>query len=119
MNEHEDLLAECDHLGIQLLPAGENLDIDAPENALTPELIERLRLHKPAILATLRPTPHQKATTGISEHNTCPRCKSNRYRDVWIHDGQSIRRDCARCGKFLSFHVWYGQACNPQTSSST
>jgi hypothetical protein len=37
------------------------------------------------------------------------RCGSTRWRDVPIHGGRSIRRDCARCGRFLSFPLWYGQ----------
>jgi hypothetical protein len=36
------------------------------------------------------------------------RCGSTRWRDVPIHGGRSIRRDCARCGRFLSFPLWYG-----------
>ena len=37
----------------------------------------------------------------------CP-CGSTQWRDVPIHGGRSIRRDCARCGRFLSFPLWYG-----------
>ena len=36
------------------------------------------------------------------------RCGSTRHRDVPIHNGRSARRDCARCGRFLGFPVWYG-----------
>lgn len=36
-------------------------------------------------------------------------CGSTAYRDVPIHDEQSIRRDCARCGRFLCFPTWYGR----------
>jgi len=39
----------------------------------------------------------------------CRICKSARFRDVPIHGGQSIRRDCALCGKFHGFPVWYGE----------
>jgi hypothetical protein len=38
----------------------------------------------------------------------CPRCGSYYYRDVPIHKGESVRRDCARCGRFLDFPVWHG-----------
>ena len=38
----------------------------------------------------------------------CDRCGSSGFRDVPIHDGQSVRRDCARCHRFLGWPVWYG-----------
>ena len=37
------------------------------------------------------------------------RCGSTAWRDVPIHDGQSVRRDCARCDRFLDFPVWHGK----------
>ncbi|MBN2024923.1 MAG: hypothetical protein JW809_19255 [Pirellulales bacterium] len=37
------------------------------------------------------------------------RCGSTTWRDVPIHNGQSVRRDCARCGRFLDFPRWYGR----------
>jgi hypothetical protein len=35
------------------------------------------------------------------------RCGSTTWRDVSIHDGQSVRRDCARCVRFIDFPIWY------------
>ncbi|HUY88705.1 MAG TPA: hypothetical protein VMV10_08220 [Pirellulales bacterium] len=36
------------------------------------------------------------------------RCGATTWRDVPIHGGRSIRRDCARCGRFIDFPIWYG-----------
>jgi len=36
------------------------------------------------------------------------RCGSTEYVDHPIHGGQSLRRDCARCGRFIGFPLWYG-----------
>jgi hypothetical protein len=44
------------------------------------------------------------------------RCGSSEVVDVPIHGGQSARRECAGCGKFLTFSVWYGRRnddCGP------
>jgi hypothetical protein len=42
------------------------------------------------------------------------RCGSNAYCDVviesWPHNGDSVRRDCARCGRFHEYVVWYGKS---------
>jgi hypothetical protein len=38
----------------------------------------------------------------------CP-CGSTRYVDTPIHGGQSLRRNCLQCGRFLGFPVWYEQ----------
>lgn len=38
------------------------------------------------------------------------RCGSAETVDVPIHDGRSLRRDCARCRRFIDFPVWYGRA---------
>src|SRR6516225_10946236 len=39
----------------------------------------------------------------------CDRCGSTSFVDVQIHNGQSTRRDCARCRRFAGFPVWYGK----------
>ena len=45
---------------------------------------------------------------------TACRCGSATWRDVAIHDGQSVRRDCDGCGRFLDFPVWYGATREPR-----
>ena len=53
-----DLLAECDDHGIRLLLAGDGgLTIDAPEDTLTPDLLDRLKANKADVVAMLRPVP--------------------------------------------------------------
>jgi hypothetical protein len=49
-----DLLADCEAHGIRLAPAhGDGLDIDAPQDNLTPDLLARLKAHKAELLAIL------------------------------------------------------------------
>lgn len=112
-----DLLAECDAHGIRLaLADGHGLEIDAPQDALTPDLLDRLKAHKGDLLAMLRPAPRVApappvATSDVQVKPTqavC-RCGEANWRDVPIHGGQSVRRDCGRCGRFLDFPVWYGK----------
>lgn len=38
----------------------------------------------------------------------CDRCRSTETVDQPIHDGQSVRRDCAACGRFRKFVTWNG-----------
>ncbi|MGD9632736.1 MAG: phage/plasmid primase, P4 family [Pirellulales bacterium] len=38
--------------------------------------------------------------------NLCPKCGHGETRDVPIHGGESLRRDCARCGRFIDFVTW-------------
>ena len=93
-----ELLADCDAHGIRVLPAGDGgLTIDAPQDALTPDLMKRLKAHKAELLARL---------AGSLEPPAC-RCGSGRYIDTPIHNGQSTRRDCARCRRFLEFPKWH------------
>jgi len=174
-----ELLADCDDHGIRLLPAGDGgLAIDAPRDALTPELTGRLKAHKGELLALLRPQPcpvcssalawrlpggavrcavcledageptpqgatllllvdwpkvphwvdYESERTKVEAERlatieggalrealptakpTRPvcRCGSTSWRDVPIHGGQSVRRDCGRCGRFVDFPVWHG-----------
>ena len=163
-----DLLADCEARGIRLALASDGgLTIDARRDALTPELLERLRAHKGELLTMLRPAPKpscvdrpdlaavwcaaldvvdgdplfppdlmealraadvrwddervpipsapaEEASAKPKPPGTAPakavcRCGSMRWRDVPIHEGQSVRRDCRSCGRFLGFPVWYGK----------
>ena len=113
MSDLAELLEDCDTRGIRLYPASDGgLTIDAPQAALTPDMMARLKTHKAELLALFwpaaaiqaQPMPTTKPTT-----NPVCRCGGAALRDVPIHDGQSVRRDCARCGRFIEFPVWYGE----------
>lgn len=116
-----DLLAECDARDIRLAIAGDGgLTIDAPQDALTPGLLGRLKANKADLLAAIRPAPKRAPTLPVTVSDTpakttkaiC-RCGSTTWRDVVLnhapHNGSTIRRDCAGCNRFLDFPVWYGK----------
>ncbi len=113
MNDLSELLADCDARGIRLYPAGDGgLTIDAPQAALTPDMVARLKAYKAELLALLRPAAAVQAqpmpTMKPTAKAVC-RCGGAAWRDVPIHDGQSVRRDCDNCGRFINFPVWYGK----------
>jgi hypothetical protein len=56
------------------------------------------------IESVLRP----RGAAGVEQLKTC-RCGSTEFRDFPIHDGQSTRRDCGQCGRFIAFVRWYGR----------
>lgn len=111
------LLAECDAHGVQLLPVGDGgLTIDGPQEAMTPDLLDRLKAHKADVLAALRSVPDVAPSPPVAEQEAAAtptrpvcRCGSTTWQDVPIHYGQSVRRDCGRCGRFLEFPMWYGK----------
>jgi len=86
-----------------------------PRSAVTPDLIRRLKTHKGELLALLQPTPDTNTAVPAAENTplnpvtlVC-RCCSPTWRDVPIHGGQSVRRDCGRCGRFIRFTQWQGK----------
>ena len=115
-----ELLADCDAHGIRLLVADDDgLTIDAPQVALTPDLLDRLRAYKGQLVALLRPARNEAPALFVSPRDapakpteTGCRCGATAWRDVPIHNGQSVRRDCGRCGRFIDFPVWYGKKRN-------
>ena len=117
MTDLAELLAECDANGIRFVVASDGgLTIDAPQSALTPDLLERLKTNKADLLALLRPTPDAvpalpaatRVTPAKPAKAVC-RCGATTWRNVPIHGGQSVRRDCGRCGRFLDFPIWRGK----------
>ena len=107
MSDLAELLTDCDTRGIRLRPVGDGgLTINAPQAALTLDMVARLKIHKAELLALLRPSAEPMSMTKPTAKPVC-RCGSTVWRDVPIHGGQSVRRDCGRCGRFLDFPVWY------------
>ena len=107
-----ELLSDLGLLGIRLEADGERLRYH-PRSALTLDLVERLKAHKAELLTLLRPMPDvalvRKASGDALAKPTKPvcRCGATTWRDVPIHGGQSVRRDCGRCGRFIDFPVWH------------
>lgn len=61
MTELQTLLADCKAHDIRLhLGEGDNIDVDAPPNTLTPALLASLKARKSELLATLRPEADAK-----------------------------------------------------------
>jgi len=47
------LLEELNHLGVELQAVGDTLEYEGPEEAITPELLDRLRRHKTELVRLL------------------------------------------------------------------
>jgi hypothetical protein len=56
-------------------------------------------------------SPGIRTATAKPRPNGC-RCGGEGWKDVPIHGGRSARRECARCGGFLRWAVWYGRPCD-------
>jgi len=87
-----------------------------PRGKVTSDLPARLKAHKADLPAMLRPAASESPKPGAdaqraAQKPTGPvcRCGSTIWRDVPIHGGQSVRRECGCCGQFLEFPVWYGK----------
>ena len=39
----------------------------------------------------------------------CDRCKGTQLVEATTHGGRTVRLDCARCGRFVAWRVWYGK----------
>ncbi len=130
MTDLAELLTDCRARHIRLsLDSDGGVTVDAPQDALTPGLIDQLKAHKSELLVLLtaddtsapvfrQPDSERKleqTTTQMAEEPTdpdsprCLRCGSADYRDILIHEGRSGRRDCARCGRFIDFPMWLGR----------
>lgn len=113
------LLSDLKARGVEFQTDGDRVRF-RPVEWLTPIELDAIRRHKTSILALLRPaSPFDRdnsadaepapVTDIVSTGKPVCRCGSTTWRDVAIHDSQSVRRDCARCGRFLGWPLWYGR----------
>lgn len=72
----------------------------SPAGRITDQLAERIRNLRGPLAAAVRL---------IAD---CERCGSAEAIDVPVHDGHSVRRDCAACGATLGFPDWYVSNAN-------
>ena len=109
------LLSDLVSRGIELRVRGDNLCF-RPAERLNSADIESIRRHKVPLLRLLRAegAVYRNPAADPRPHLTCDRCEATDYRETPIHDGQSLRRDCARCHRFLGWPCWYGQSFKPR-----
>lgn len=96
---------------LAMLLRASDFDIDSAP-AAEPAPISEKRTHRmPPDLR--RPVKATLDTCQIIDPTTTTeqicRCSSTTWRDVPIHNGRSLRRDCDNCGRFIDFSVWYGK----------
>jgi hypothetical protein len=130
-----ELLSDLARRGIQLEAHGDQLRW-YPRDAFPADFVDWLRANKRDVIDWLSAdSPADPPSTANASHNPsakadnwpafealgrCPvdvtpceptnevcRCGSTAWRDVPIHEGRSVRRDCAKCGRFIDFPVWY------------
>lgn len=117
MTDLTELLVHCEACDIRLRAGSDGrLTVNSPQGAVTPEIVARLKTHKTELLAVLRQSNETVAIMPIAIQKASPtsgkalcRCGATERRTVPIHNGQSLRRDCGRCGRFVEFLVWYGK----------
>ncbi len=72
-------------------------------------------MHQATFLDAAEPhTPPANPFADARPLTRCDKCLCDRVRVRTIHGGQSRARDCARCGRFLGFPVWYGEEAPPR-----
>jgi hypothetical protein len=72
-----------------------------------PTAARRLLRHAQTIRIRLGMEARQPRAVPAEPH--CPKCLATEFRDLPIHGGQSVRRDCAMCGRFVAFPIWCGE----------
>ena len=94
---------------LALLLHASDFDIDSAPNAEpTPESEKRTHRMPPELRGRVEATPDTCPNAASHGEKKICRCGSTTWRGVPIHDGQSVRRDCGRCGRFIDFPIWYG-----------
>lgn len=85
----------------ELSQAGVVITVDA-QNRL------RARALKGVMTTSLkaRIAEHKTSIASAIQLSLCQKCGSQEFIDVTIHGGNSVRRDCAKCGRTAGFPVW-------------
>ena len=114
MNTAADLLAELTELGIELVASGDRLRY-RPRSAVTPDLVERLRIHKAELLAILGQSEGRDGATGgmgalRGEHTLS--VDPGEFLPIWRQHYIEPPEPCPGCGGLLYWwNVWGDRRC--------
>ena len=107
-----NLILAAEAAGLTVQAAGDKLVIRGPRRA---EAVAKLLLaRKPLVMAALRALAalQSPAPPPLPAGPVCRRHPRGGVVDVPIHNGRSVRRDCATCHRFIDFVLWYGASRN-------
>ena len=113
------LVSECQHRGICLFARDDgNLSIDAPQGALTPEILGQLRIHKLDIIRVLRLRTRQVVEREAG--SVSPNLLHGRRRMVEVEEVDPPD-PCSACGSLELWETllgsWRCLRCDPPTKS--
>lgn len=100
-NQIDDLLAALAAADVRLSLHGNRIVVNAPNKAFTPDLIDSIKEH------------HQHLRDYLRLEGPCTRCGATEHLEVPVHNGRSVRRDCANCRLTKGFSVWNPSPLSP------
>ncbi len=105
MTKAQQILTQINAVGAKVIVLADGKLRLKPASRIPPNLLAEVRRFKPALIVELE--RKRRHSLGC-----CLHCGPTNYRDVPLahppHNGQSTRRDCSRCGRFIDFVRWYG-----------
>jgi hypothetical protein len=99
MSDAAELLSELRYQGFTISPKGDAVRV-SPATRLTPELRERIRRHKPGLLALIR-GPHGNCDhcgRPLDDKRRCWRCCDRVCVDCGGWTGSAFIQRCVTCG---------------------
>lgn len=107
----DDLVADLTARGVTIVATSGRLRFH-PMSLITSDDLHQLQLNKQAILNYVQSDENERMNpfARITPSSRCDLCSSPEFLEVSIHDGESLRRECARCGRFMGWPLWYGAA---------
>jgi hypothetical protein len=110
-----EIVSLCQELKIQFAMSGGRPVIrPSVQNRMMALLIAKLISREPwrsqvIDLAELKAEPCDLRSAASKQPEIKCECGSTAHIEVPIHGGNSRRRDCAICGRFISFPIWHGK----------
>jgi hypothetical protein len=109
------ILAAIRNAGGNVTNVGDRLVLDLPDD-LDEQLLTELDRSRDDVLAHLQrtdwedPFPRHRDRHDLPAGvDCCDRCGATETVSSTIHGGESVRQDCARCGRHRRFSRWYGK----------
>jgi hypothetical protein len=105
-----EILAILSAANVTVFASGGRLRYLAGPGEYTDSLKKLVADNRIALVARLQGLSSQGTLSAskLSPCNPCI-CGSTEVAGFPIHSGKSVRCDCAKCGRFISFPVWYGK----------